>query len=107
MRGIMQEEGLDVETYQNIAKASQMGQSPEGSGASESDIEKFESANKKMQEVQKEVQNQIAQAVNDAGMEMERFQNINRAIQQDAELQKQVQQKMQQRMGSPGGMQQQ
>ncbi|MDZ7691942.1 MAG: DUF4168 domain-containing protein [Balneolaceae bacterium] len=45
MVGIIQEEGLDVETYQKIAKASQMGQSPEESGASESDIEKFRNAN--------------------------------------------------------------
>ncbi|MDZ7691941.1 MAG: hypothetical protein U5K69_12570 [Balneolaceae bacterium] len=38
---------------------------------------------------------------------MERFQNINRAIQQDPELQKQIQEKMQEKMGSTGGMQQQ
>lgn len=107
MVGIIQDEGLDVETYQKIAKASQMGQSPEESGASESDIEKFENANEAMEEVQKEIQDQIAQAVNDAGMEMERFQNINRAIQQDPELQKQIQEKMQEKMGSTGGMQQQ
>lgn len=107
MRGIIQDEGLDVKTYQKIAQASQMGQSPEESGVSDSDIEKFESANEEMQKVQKDIQNQVAQAVNDAGMEMERFQTINRAIQQDPELQKQIQQKMQEKMGGSGGIPQQ
>ncbi|MFH5833699.1 DUF4168 domain-containing protein [Halalkalibaculum sp. DA3122] len=102
MVGIIKEEGLDVETYQQIAKSTQMGESPEESGASQEDIEKFESASEAMQEAQKEIQNQIASAVEETGMEMQRFQEINRAVQQDPELQKQIRSKLQERMQGQG-----
>lgn len=106
MVGIIEEEGLDVETYQKIAQSTQMGQSPQGQGQnqdtdiSDEQMEKFESASESLQEVQGEIQQEVVSAVEDAGMEMQRFQQISQAAQQDPELRKTIQSKMQERQGS-------
>ena len=101
MIGLIEDEGLDVETFQKIAEATQTGKSTED--ISDSDMEKFESANKSIQEAQGEVQKKIPEAIEEAGMKLERFQQISMAAQQDAELRKQIQEKIQNRMGQQGG----
>lgn len=111
---IIKDEGLDVETYQQIAKSQQqqMGQGQQGqssppSDVSESDMEKYQNAQESLKEAQADIQDKVASAVEDEGMEMQRFQEISKAAQQDTQLQKQIRQKMQEKMGSQGGMQQQ
>lgn len=101
---IIEDEGLDIETFQQIAQASQQGQEPADSVVEDGDMEKFDSANESIKEAQEGIQSDVADAVEETGMEMERFQEINRAVQQDPELQKLVRQKLQEKMG---GMQQQ
>ncbi len=108
MIAIVDEEGIEVNTYNEIMQAQQMGQSPEDIGVSESDLEKFERASEKIQEVEVRMERDLAQAVEDEGMEMERFQEINMAIQQDPELQQRAQQliqeiQMQQQPQQPEG----
>ena len=108
MIAIVDEEGIEVNTYNEIMQAQQMGQSPEDIGVSESDLEKFERAREKIQEVEVRMERDLAQAVEDEGMEMERFQEINMAIQQDPELQQRAQQliqeiQMQQQPQQPEG----
>ncbi len=106
MIGIIEEEGLDVETYQKIAQSTQMGQSPQGqdqsqdTDISDEEMEKFESASESLQEVQGEIQQEVTTAVEDAGMEMQRFQQISQAAQQDPELRKTIQSKMQEKQGA-------
>lgn len=95
MIGIVEDEGMDVETYNKIAQAVQMGQSPDETDISEEDMEKFESVSEDIEQVQSEVQQKMSSAVEDAGMDMERFQEINMAVRQDTELQRRVQEKMQ------------
>jgi len=95
MISIVDEEGIEVSTYNEIMQAQQMGQSLEDLGVTESDIEKFESAHEQIQEVEVRMEREIAQAVEEEGMEMERFQEINMAIQQDPELQQRAQQMIQ------------
>ena len=101
MIGLIEDEGLDVETFQKIAEATRTGKSTED--ISDSDMEKFESASKSIQEAQGDVQKKIPEAIEEAGMKVERFQQISMATQQDAELRKQLQEKMQKRMGQQGG----
>lgn len=101
---IIEDEGLDIETFQQIAQASQQGQEPADSVIEDGDMEKFDNANESIKEAQEGIQSDVADAVEEAGMEMERFQEINQAVQQDPELQKLVRQKLQEKMG---GMQQQ
>ena len=95
MISIVDEEGIEVSTYNEIMQAQQMGQPLENIDVTASDIEKFESAHEQIQEVEVRMEREIAQAVEEEGMEMERFQEINVAIQQDPELQQRAQQMIQ------------
>ncbi len=116
MVGLIEDEGLDIKTYQKIAQSQQMGQGAQGAetGAaddiSEADMDKFESATQAIQEAQAGIQEDVAAAIEEEGIEMGRFQEISRAAQQDPELQQQLRQVMQEKMseeGGQGGMQQQ
>ena len=104
MMGIIQDEGLDVQTYQKIAQSQQMGQG-DSTQFSDSQMEKFDAATSSIQELQSEIRDSVSKAIEDAGMKMQRFQDISRAAQQDSALQKQIQQQIQEKMG--GQMQQQ
>ncbi len=95
MIAIVDEEGIEVNTYNEIIQAQQMGQSLEDIDVSAADIEKFESAYEQIQEVEVRMEQDLAQAIEEEGMEMERFQEINMAIQQDPGLQQRVQQMIQ------------
>lgn len=108
MVGVIEDEGLDVETYQKIAQSTQMGQSSEDSDISDEQMEKYESVSESLQEVQGEIQDEVASVVEDAGMEMQRFQEISQAAQQDPELRKTIEGKMQENTeGTQQPMQQQ
>lgn len=116
MVGIIEEEGLDVETYQQIARANQpqvqaqqgaQGQATPDTNFSESEIEKFEAALQELQEAQTKIRKDVMAAVEESGMDPQRFQQINRAIQQDPQLQKKVQQIMMQQQGMPSQQQMQ
>ncbi len=108
MIGIIEDEELEVETYQKIAQSQQMG-GQQGGGEtgdfSDEDMEKYEAATASMEEMQGEIQDDVSAAIEDAGMEMERFQDISRAAQQDSALQTKIQEQIQEQMG--GQMQQQ
>lgn len=107
MIGIIEEEGLEVETYQKIAQSQQMGQQGGQDGAgdfSDEDMEKYDAATAAMEEMQSDIQDDVSAAIEDAGMEMQRFQDISRAAQQDSALQMQIQEEIQEQMG--GQMQQ-
>jgi hypothetical protein len=101
---IIQNEGLDVKTYQQITKATQMGQSTDT--VSDSNMEKYNKATDSIQVVQKKIQERIKNLIEDSGMEMQRFRQISQAARQDTQLQKQIQQKIREQMGD-NSMQQQ
>jgi len=103
MIDIVEGEGIDVETYIQIAEGIQMGQAEEDIDVSESDMEKFRTASASIEEVGQEMDTQLADAIEEVGMSMDRFQEINMAIQQDPELQQRIQEKM----GAPQMQQQQ
>lgn len=104
MMGIIQDEGLDVQTYQKIAQSKQMGQG-DSTQFSDGEMEKFDAATSSIQELQTEIRDSVTKAIEDAGMKMQRFQNISRAAQQDSVLQMQIQKQIQEKMG--GQMQRQ
>ena len=110
MVGIIEDKGLDVETFQKIAQSTQPnqpGQSNQQADVSEEQMRKYENASKALQEAQGEIQQDVFAAVKESGMEMQRFQEINQASQQDPELQQKLQQKMQEKMqDSQDGLQQ-
>ncbi len=97
MIAIVEEEGIEVETYVQIAEGLQMGQAEEDLNVSEDDMEKFNRASASIEEVGQEMDNQLETAIEDEGMSIERFQEINMALQQDPGLQ----QRLQEKMGAP------
>jgi hypothetical protein len=98
MLAIVEEEGLDVETYNVIAESRFNDQSDDQLDVSAEDIENFESASAKVEEIQQEVEVQMTEAIEAEGMEMDRFMEINMAMQQDQALQQRVQQMMMKNM---------
>ncbi|MDG5766792.1 DUF4168 domain-containing protein [Balneolales bacterium ANBcel1] len=105
---VVNEEGIDVQTYNNIMRAEQMGESPEELDVSAEDMAKFESAFEQIQVIEEEMNVQLEAAVEQEGIDMDRFQEINMAVQQDPELQQRVQQMIQEEQmqeGEPGGQQ--
>lgn len=92
---MMEAEGMDIETFNQIAQSEQMGQSTDDLDISDEDMENFEAISAKIEEEQAGVEAAIEEAVEGTGMEMERFEEINQAIQQDPELQQRIQERMQ------------
>ncbi|MEX0662312.1 MAG: DUF4168 domain-containing protein [Balneolaceae bacterium] len=103
MIAVVEEEGLSVEVYNMIAEAEQTGQSTDDLEVSSEDLENYERASEQIAEMEQEIEPELEQIIEENGMEMDRFQEINMALQQDPELQQRIQQMMQ---GS-GTMQQQ
>ncbi len=98
MLAIVEEEELDVQTYNTIAESRFNKQSDDQLDVSAEDIEKFESASAKVEEIQQRVEGEMSEAIEAEGMEMDRYMEINMALQQDQELQQRVQQMMMQNM---------
>lgn len=94
MMTAIEDEELALEIYNQIAQAVQMGQSPDEIDVSTENMEKYERANVVIEEIGTEMQEEIADSIEAAGMDMERFQALNQAIQQDPALQQRIQQKM-------------
>lgn len=90
----VEDEGLSVEVYNQIAQAVQMGQDRDEIDVTAEELDQYDLANEKIDEIEQRLEAQISDAVEDAGMSMERFQELNMAIQQDPALQQQVQQMM-------------
>lgn len=94
MVGVVEDEGLDVDTYNQIAEAQQSGQSDEELDVSAEDQEKFDRATEAIAEIGQEMEGKMATAIEEEGMEMARFMEINMALQQDQNLQQRIQQLM-------------
>lgn len=97
MMQAIEEEGLDVETYNQAFRMQEQGSESEMSeDLSAEEQEKFEQADASIDEIEQEAQTDIEQAITDANLEVERFEELWVAIQQDPELQQQVQEALQQ-----------
>ncbi len=95
MMQIIEEEGISVDLYNQITQAQQMGQSEEEIGASAEDMENYNNALERIMEIEAELEPKMAEAIEDAGMDMERYQEINMAVQQSPELQQRIQRELQ------------
>lgn len=105
MIGIVEDEGLEVETYNEILQGMQMGQSPDELDVASSDVEKFENASEQIGEIEQEMEQKLITAIEDEGMGLERYQEIFTAIQADPELQQKMQQMIQEAQMQQGGQQ--
>ncbi len=106
MVSAIKDQGLDIKTYQKIAAQSSQG-GKASNKVSDEKMKKYQKATDNLKKIQKDTQKEIADAVNDAGMKMDRFQKISQAAQQDTSLRKKLMQKIEKKMGNSGGAQQQ
>lgn len=95
MAQAVQEEGLTPQRFVEIGQ-SQQGEAPaSAAGVSAEEQQQFEKALVKVREILQNTQERKYQAVQSQGLEVERFQEIIAAVQQNPQLKQQVQQMLQ------------
>lgn len=94
MVAIVEEEGLAVETFNQIAQARQTGQPDDDINVTSEDLDKFDQASETITEMEQDLESKLMSAIEDEGMEPERFMAINMALQQDPSLQQRIQEMM-------------
>jgi len=85
MVGAIKEQGLDIQKFNEIQQASQS--EGENSEVSEEDMAKYQQSVQAMQAVQQEAQQKMKASIEASGMELEKYQNIMRAVQEDPAMQ--------------------
>ncbi len=105
--GIIQEAGLSIELFQEISQAEQMGGTLDDLDVSESDLEAFDAAIDDIQQLNEEAQEQVIAHVESEDMELDRYEEIAMALQQDQELMEKVQSMLMQSEGMQQQQQQQ
>ncbi len=105
MIGIVEDKGLNVETYNEIIQGMQMGQSPEEMDVSAEDVERFEEASELIGEIEQQMETELIAAIEEEGMPLDRYQEVFVAIQQDQELQQKMQRMIQEMQMQEGGQQ--
>lgn len=103
MIAVVEEKGLEVETYNEIIQGLQMGQSPEEMDISAEDVERFEEASEIIGDIERELETQLITAIEDEGIDLERYQEIFAAIQASPDLQQKMQQMIQEAQMQEGG----
>ncbi|TVR80637.1 MAG: DUF4168 domain-containing protein [Saprospirales bacterium] len=88
----IQENGFDPQRYIELNQADEMGHEMD---ASEEEIERYQMAKESILELQQEANQQIADSVEESGLDMDRYQEINLAIQRDPQLQAEMMEIMQ------------
>jgi hypothetical protein len=95
MIAVVEDEGLEVDTYNQIAQARFMGEPEEELEISPEDREKFDNAYAVISDMEAEMEKEMASALEDEAIDYERYQTINIALRQDPALQQRVQSLMQ------------
>jgi hypothetical protein len=96
MVGAIQEEGLDVQEFNQIQQATQA--EGEDTEIFEEDMAKFQKSMAAIQKVQTEAQEKMKKVIEESGLELQKYQEIMRAVQEDPAMQA----KLQKMMGSKG-----
>ncbi len=96
MEDIADEEGIEAETYNRISQAFHSGQPIEEFEFSEEELEKFRLAYQRIAVVENEMEDEIIELVEERGMSLDVFEDINMAFHQDPEIQRKMQGLMQQ-----------
>lgn len=84
MMKVLEEENIEVDKFNEILMA-QQSQDPE-LAASEEEMESFNKASEKMMEIQNEVQGEMVKAIQEEGLEPEKYEQIMLAYQSSPEV---------------------
>lgn len=85
--------GLDLEKFNEIA-AAQQNPNAEAPAADDSEMQKFQEVSGQLQEIQTEMQPKMVSAIEESGMDINKYQEVMLAYQQSPELQAKVQKMM-------------
>lgn len=88
----IQDEGLEPQQFIQAAQATQQGKE---TGLNEADEKKFQSVQKKVEEIQVEANSQIESKIKDENMTLERFNQIYLSYQQSPELKQRIEAQLQ------------
>lgn len=92
MQEAVEESGLSVQEYQQIAQATSNPNSD--AEVSQEEQRKYEAASQQVQSVQENMQSAVEEKLDEHDLDMNRFQQIYMQMRQDEELQEKVQEKM-------------
>ncbi|MGM0441356.1 MAG: DUF4168 domain-containing protein [Elusimicrobiota bacterium] len=84
MAKTIEDSDVSMERYQEVTMAQQQGQEADLSAEEE---QQFQEINEKLQKLQTDIQEKQIKGIEEAGLDVERFQQISNALQQDPELQ--------------------
>lgn len=90
MIGIIEEKGLDVDTFNKIAMA-QQNPNTEEKVSDDATMQKFEAASVELQQIQLETQPKMLEAVESSGLDVQAFQQMMAVYQQSPDMQARVQ----------------
>lgn len=83
---IIQESGLDIQKFQEIMQAEEMGQPRDEIDASSSEMENYDEAMDQIMELQEEAEEEMVEFIEEEEMELDRYEEILIGINQDQEL---------------------
>jgi len=89
MVSAIEEEGLDIDTFNKILSSQR--EQGQQAGTSDPELEKFHKAAEKVLEIQQETMADMQEAIVESGMEVVKFQEMMTAFQQSPDLQQKVQ----------------
>ncbi len=93
----IQDEGMDPQRFQEIQRAQQSQQ--QNANATDKEMQQYQNIMKEMESVQSGMQEEMKKAIEDAGLTMQRYQQIANAAQNDTALMQRIQTKIQSSMG--------
>jgi membrane-associated HD superfamily phosphohydrolase len=99
----IEDSNLTVERFNEIMMAQQNQQNPEGA-ATEEELEAFSEAAQKIIEIQSEMQEEIFNVLNEEGLDVNTYQEIIMAYQQDPELQRKIDSKLEEEIANDDEM---
>jgi hypothetical protein len=88
MVSAIEEEGLDINTFNEILTSQQQGD--QQAQMAEEDMEKFNKAAEKVIEIQEETTAEVEEAIQDSGMEVEKYKEMMLAYQQSPLVQEKI-----------------
>ncbi|MFP4546597.1 MAG: DUF4168 domain-containing protein [Fidelibacterota bacterium] len=94
MMTTIEDEGLDVEVYNKIARQAQRANSAEDINATETELQKFQNASTKVSKIQQSMQQDQEEVLKKMDMSPKRYQEIEMAAMQDMKLQERIINKM-------------
>lgn len=91
MVDVIEGEGLDAQRFVEINNMQRNPNAKVSENVSEKELENFNNAKEKVSKMQKDMQNKQVKAIEDQGMEVQRYVEIARAAQNDPELRQKIQ----------------